>query len=108
MDKYFLVLGNQLLRNHPALQDSNAGIIMIEAHDLCARFRYHKHKLVLLLTAMRTYRDFLESKGHSVIYVTYKPGSVYMTQLEAVVKANNIKELLWMEPSGSGPEQLCH
>lgn len=111
MSTHYIILGNQLLRNHPALQDSNASIIMIEAHDLCARFRYHKHKLVLLLTAMRTYRDFLESKGLSVTYITYEPGSIFMAKLETVVKDNNIKELVWMEPSDSGPskrlEKFC-
>lgn len=111
MSAHYIILGNQLLRNHPALKDSNASIIMIEAHDLCTRFRYHKHKLVLLLTAMRTYRDFLESKGHNVTYIAYEPGSIFMAKLETVVKDNNIKELVWMEPSDSGPskrlEKFC-
>ena len=103
MSKHYVILGNQLLRNHPALDDPDASIIMIEAHDLCATFRYHKHKLMLILTAMRTYCDFLESKGFNVIYVHYKPDSVFMTQLETVINENEVKELLWMEPSDSSP-----
>ncbi|MGQ7383464.1 cryptochrome/photolyase family protein, partial [Streptococcus suis] len=52
-----LIFGNQLFEAHPALAaDPDQPIIMIEAHDVSARLPYHKHKLVLMIAAMRNYR----------------------------------------------------
>ena len=62
--KTILIMGSQLLSSHPALTFApNAQIVMIEAEDLCRRFRYHKMKLVFVLTAMRSYCDWLQDNN---------------------------------------------
>lgn len=41
---------------------------MAEDHELCTHFKYHKHKLILFLVAMRRYADELRIAGHKVHY----------------------------------------
>lgn len=41
---------------------------MAETQELCSYFRFHKHKLILFLASMRSYRDMLRKNGFEVIY----------------------------------------
>ena len=63
-----VVLGNQLLKDHPALKlYPDSTIIMIEADSLFSKLPYHKHKLVLILAGMRNYKNYLNSIKISVV-----------------------------------------
>lgn len=112
MKTAYLVLGNQLMRNHPALE-ANAEdlVVMIEAHDLCAKMPYHKHKLVLILAAMRNYRDHIQSKGIKVAYTEITESNIFATDLEETIKINKITHLKWMRTSDKTPHtrlmQMC-
>ena len=55
----FIVLGNQLFPlNH--IQDfKSCHFFMAEDYDLCTYFKFHKHKLIFYLSAMREYKDAL-------------------------------------------------
>lgn len=100
-----LVLGNQLLRDHPATQAKPGElVIMIEARDLCAKLNYHKHKLVLILAAMRNYRDHLKSKSIRVEYVEISEANVFLIDLESTITKHTITHLEWMRTSDTKPQ----
>lgn len=109
----YVILGNQLLRNHPAIIDSKDDdlIIMIEAHDICSKLNYHKHKLVLVLASMRNYRDYLLSLGKKVIYIEMNDTTMFKRTLEEILAQQGITELKWMETSDIPPQksliELC-
>ncbi|MFP4402461.1 MAG: cryptochrome/photolyase family protein [Candidatus Nanoarchaeia archaeon] len=58
-----IILGNCLFNNIELfqIQDDNI-ILMIEDESLCTHFKYHKHKIILLLSTMREYKDNLNKK----------------------------------------------
>ncbi len=108
MKTAYIVLGNQLVRNHPAITESQDGdiIIMIEAHDICSSLNYHKHKLVLVLAAMRNYRDYTLSLNKNVIYTKLNENVTFRQSLEDILAQYEISELKWMETSDSAPQKM--
>ena len=65
------VLGDQLTREHGPLSQVDPGeerVLLIEATAFARRHAYHPHKLVLLFSAMRHFRDELREAGHDVAY----------------------------------------
>ena len=73
-----VVLGNQLLKDHPALkQYPDSTIIMIEADSLFSKLPYHKHKLMLILAGMRNYKTYLKSIKRKVVYIELNKSSNY-------------------------------
>lgn len=70
------ILGDQLLRSHPALlaaerlaERSRMRVLLIESEQRKARLPYHRKKLVLLIGAMRHYAEELRTLGYTVDYV---------------------------------------
>jgi len=65
------VLGTQLTEQCGPLARTADGsrVLMIEAHDFARRHPYHHHKLTLLFTAMRRFRDRLHAAGYDVTYL---------------------------------------
>ncbi|MEM9327213.1 MAG: cryptochrome/photolyase family protein, partial [Bacteroidota bacterium] len=64
-----LILGDCLFPHHDALApDEGTLFYMAEDRDLCTHFQYHKQKLVLFLSAMRSHRDVIR-ESWSVTYV---------------------------------------
>ena len=56
--KLAIILGNCLFPDHKALSpDEDTLFFMAEDSGLCTHFRYHKHKLVMFLSAMRSHAD---------------------------------------------------
>lgn len=51
-----LILGDSLFPNHTLRADS---YVMIEDLELCTHFKYHKHKIILFLSAMRSHAQNL-------------------------------------------------
>ncbi|MBC7459671.1 cryptochrome/photolyase family protein [Candidatus Saccharibacteria bacterium] len=97
--KAALILGTQLLRDHPALTDESVDVvIMIEAQDLCAKLPYHRHKLILLLAGMRHYQELAQSHK-SVIYHEIQDTPVFKAALVETLKNNAVTELIWMTSS---------
>lgn len=67
--KIALILGNCLFPDHGRLQpDEHTLFVMIEDFGLCTHFRYHKHKLILFLSAMRSHADQLRH-AYSLEYI---------------------------------------
>ncbi len=106
MKKSYLVMGNQLLIDHPAASAKKGeSVIMIEAHNICAKLPYHKHKLVLIIAAMRNYRDYLIKKNINVIYVELNEKNFFINDLEEIIKKHKIEKLSWMQTSDISPNE---
>ncbi len=67
--KLFVVLGNQLFPVAHVRDLSVSRVFMAEDAGLCTYIKHHKLKLVLFLSAMRSYADELRDAGLTVHYV---------------------------------------
>ncbi len=102
-----VVLGNQLLADHPAIRKyPEATIVMIEADNLFRKLPYHKHKLVLILASMRNYRDYLKSKDYKLIYLELEKKSNYKQELIKTIKTRHFSKLVCMRSSDKSPNIL--
>ncbi len=67
--KIFVILGNQLFNPSFFLQFKKDHIFFLsEDLGLCTYEKHHKQKILLFLSAMRSFRDELEKNGFEVIY----------------------------------------
>lgn len=104
MTEVVVVLGNQLVPDHPALRaHPDARVVMIEADDICRFHRYHQHKLILVLASMRHYAVHL---AREVDYTPYQPGSVFRKVLADRLERLGATTLIWMQTSDRGPNEL--
>lgn len=91
--KIAIVLGNCLFPDHSQLKpDSDTLFFMAEDVGLCTHFKYHKHKLVLFLSAMRSHAETLR-KNHSVTYHKLSEETKHLSYEE------KLKETLIANPS---------
>lgn len=93
-----LIYGNQLFPTHPALISPREPVIMIESYSMCTRYRYHKQKLILVLAAMREYRDWLRQRGYTVHYQELRPGESFLSQLGQLVQQLQLRQLRLVLP----------
>ena len=68
---------------------------MAEDKGLCTHYRYHKHKIVLFLSAMRSHADSI-AKHHKLIYYPLDDRS-YEQKLDDAVNAHAIDEIVTYE-----------
>jgi deoxyribodipyrimidine photolyase-related protein len=98
--KAWLILGNQLF-DPKILQSHESGVqlcFMREDFELCTHFKYHKHKIHFFLSAMRKYKQELESFGYKVVYEKLSKENVnFENALEKFIKKNKISELYCFE-----------
>jgi deoxyribodipyrimidine photolyase-related protein len=83
--KLFVVLGNQLFPWRHLREHADARFFMAEDRELCTYVRHHKHKILMSLAAMRSYRDYLRAHGCTVHYETLEAdsgGIAYEQKLE--------------------------
>jgi len=74
-NKLALLMGNQLFADVSPLQpDENTLFFMAEDEGLCRRYTYHKFKLVLILSAMRSFHDQLKTRYHIAYWKLDEPG----------------------------------
>ena len=99
--KLFIILGNQLFPlNHLKSYKSDHIFYMSEDYELCTYEKHHKHKILLFLSAMRSYADRLKKSNYNLIYkkideVDFK--DLYLKKLEKVITKNKIIELTFFE-----------
>lgn len=106
MTDVIVILGNQLVPDHPAVDAyPDAVVVMIEADDLCRVHRYHKHKLMLVLAGMRHYAGSLKLADDHLDYVEYAPGSVFRDELADALERHDATRLIWMQASDRGPNK---
>lgn len=67
-DTLFLVNGTSLFPNHINHNVKNTVFFMAEDRELCSYYRYHKHKITLILSAMRSHRDELSDNNNVEYY----------------------------------------
>ncbi|MEP0985664.1 cryptochrome/photolyase family protein [Ekhidna sp.] len=66
--KLAVILGNCLFPDHDRLNPDNQTLFfMAEDSGLCTHYKYHKHKLVLFLSAMRSHAEEIE-KDYPIDY----------------------------------------
>ena len=70
--KLFLVLGNQLFDPNYLRNYKDHQIYMAEDYGLCTYEKHHKQKILLFLSAMRSYADELKINKFKVNYLTLK------------------------------------
>lgn len=63
-----LIMGNQLFPVAHLPPAKDVVVFMAEDQELCTYYRFHKHKIILFLTAMRSYADDLKKAGYEVHY----------------------------------------
>jgi len=72
-------------------------VFMAEDMDLCRRYRYHRHKLLLILSGMRSHRDFLQGR-HRVYYYEIEDSRSYFDKLRDAVQQSKAEALAAYEP----------
>lgn len=66
--RLLVVFGNQLFSGEVIARVRADAIFMAESGPMCRRYRAHRHKIVLILSAMRSKADALRAAGHQVFY----------------------------------------
>ncbi|MEM7647137.1 MAG: cryptochrome/photolyase family protein, partial [Pseudomonadota bacterium] len=64
----FLVLGDQLFGNPKDRIPPGSEVCLFEDYELCTRYKYHKHKIILFFSSMRQYASSLKKLGYTVHY----------------------------------------
>ena len=85
--RLILILGDQLSLHNPALEAARPGtdvIVMAEVREEANYVLHNRHKIALIFSAMRHFRDILRERGHLVHYYSYGRG---MASLGKVVEA---------------------
>lgn len=97
-----LVLGNQLfpsavIKKHYTAKDA-FHVFMREDFELCTYYKFHKHKLIFFLSAMRTHRAELEAKSIAVHYEELGASShPYEAALLKYLIENKINKVFFFE-----------
>lgn len=98
--KLLVVQGNQLFPLDELRGHEDALIYLTEDYQACTYLRHHKHKLILILSAMRAYADALREAGHTVVYekLDETPAELtYTEKLRRIVDAYGCQTLTHFE-----------
>lgn len=92
MVQALVILGNQLFPDLYLKKFSDMPVFMAEDRELCTYFKFHKHKIVMFLSAMRHFSERLSQNGFDLDYHHIDDGaaSCYIETLENFVKKRNI------------------
>ena len=91
-----LVLGDQLTATRgPLSRRPDDRVLMIEATEFARRHPYHPHKLTLVFSAMRHFRDDLRARGRSV---DYRQVETFADGIDAHLREHPGDELVVMRP----------
>ncbi len=92
-----LILATQQFAEHPAYSDDGIEeFFFIESAPRFAKLPYHRHKIVLLVSAMRHTAARLEAEGKTVRRITLDDDLTFKAGLEKLLKAHRVTELTWM------------
>ena len=95
----FLVLGNQLFTTKLIKEYKNSTFFMCEDLGLCTYQKHHKLKLILFLSAMRSYADTLRKEKYKLKYMDiFNSFEIpYEKKLEKYIVDYNFSELISFE-----------
>ncbi len=100
--KLVLVLGDQLSTSNPALNAATPGqdtIVMAEVAEETTYVPHNRHKIALIFSAMRHFRDQLREQGFEVIYYPLSAGHQHLESAVAeAISQTAPTELLVCEP----------
>ena len=99
MKSMFLILGNQLFPLKYLKPYKDSTFLMIEDYGLCTFQKHHKLKLILFLSAMRSYADELKKNKFKINYYDLNNDfkTSYEKKLENFIIKNKVKELISFE-----------
>ncbi len=97
-----VILGNQLfpleILKERFGSASGAIIFMREDEELCTHFKYHKHKILFFLSAMRAYAQELRESGYEVHYEPLgKFSGPFEDRLKLAIKTFKIQKVSHFE-----------
>ncbi len=97
--KLFLILGNQLFHTKYLSDFKDHTFFMAEDYGLCTFERHHKLKILLFLSAMRSFKNELISKNFKLTYndINKDFKISYEKKLEKIIKEKKIKEISFFE-----------
>ena len=99
--KILLILGNQLFPLKSLDKYKNDHIVfMSEDYELCTYEKHHKLKILLFLSAMRSYADRLKKNKFKVEYSKIDSRDFkkdYLDKVKKVIKSKKIKEITSFE-----------
>jgi deoxyribodipyrimidine photolyase-related protein len=95
-----LVLGDQLSKRHgPLAARPDESVVVIESASFARRLPYHPHKLTLVFSAMRHFRDALRDAGRTVYYYQRE---TFGDGLDAHFRDHPNDDLVMMRPASHG------
>ena len=99
MKSMFLILGNQLFPQKYLKPYKDSTFLMMEDYGLCTFQKHHKLKLILFLSAMRSYADELKKNKFQINYYDLNKDfkTSYEKKLENFIIKNKVKELISFE-----------
>ncbi len=99
MKSMFLILGNQLFPLKYLKPYKDSTFLMMEDYGLCTFQKHHKLKLILFLSAMRSYSDELKKNKFKINYYDLNNDfkTSYEKKLENFIIKNKVKELISFE-----------
>ncbi len=92
MKEALIILGDQLFPVSFYVSHKKIPIFMAEDLGLCTHYKYHKHKIIFFLSAMRTYRDELLGTGYEVSYHEFSDVS-FVKRLEDFLKKKKVEKI---------------
>lgn len=104
--KAALILGTQLLKRHPALDDAGIDeLFLVESAALFDRLPYHQHKIVLVLSAMRHTVDRLEREGRTVRSIRHGEGLSFADGVTRLIERHGADGIAWMRAADRGVDR---
>ena len=86
MNKLFIILGNQLFNPKFFEKYKEHTLFLAEDYGLCTYEKHHKHKILLFLSAMRSFCDELEAKKFKVEYIKIEDPEFEKSYEEKIIK----------------------
>ena len=106
--KVIVIWGTQLSVEYQSalLAEPTAPVIIIESRSISKKYKYHKQKLLFVLTAMREYADELTKIGRTVHYSKLEAGSAdWYEKLLEICKAQSYDEIIVMRSNDRTPQR---
>lgn len=92
MKEALIILGDQLFPVQFYFPQKDLPVFMAEDLGLCTHFKYHKHKIIFFLSAMRTFSDELKENGFDVTYEKISEKGFFI-RLENFIQKKKIKKV---------------
>ncbi|TDN92631.1 cryptochrome/photolyase family protein [Microbacterium sp. BK668] len=101
-----LILATQQFEHHPAYEDPDiAAFLFVESAERFDVLPYHRHKIVLLVSAMRHTAARLEAQGRTVHRVPLSDDLGFAAGLGKLLRDHDVDRLAWMSATDRGVDE---